>query len=263
MNKRTAAVAALLLCLLLGAAHVVDLLFFTDPATGFVRAGQAWYRYVAAAVAAAALYVLSRPAARHPAALFRPRRWLGAAMVLAALLLLDAGLSTVISLGQDAYYLVQGVLLAVCGLWYGVSGVRAMAAPARQPAPAALGLLALGAPACMAVERFAIRPASLARTGHILQVLSILAMLCFTVTLMRVLYLPGAPIGQGMAFTGMLAFLFGTCLELPQTVLCWMAGGSVTLLDLSWSACWAAVGLCGLVCALYTAGEEITPKRQS
>lgn len=53
MNRAAAAVLSLIFCLALGALRTADLLFWSDPATGFVLAGQAWYRYAAAAAAAA------------------------------------------------------------------------------------------------------------------------------------------------------------------------------------------------------------------
>ena len=240
MNRAAAAVLSLIFCLALGALRTADLLFWSDPATGFVLAGQAWYRYAAAAAAAAVLFALSRAASKTPRALARPRRALGLAMLLAAALLLETGLSTCLALWQDGFAALRGVLLMVSGLWFAAFGVRAMWAPSRRPAPAAL----------------AVRPSSLARTGHILQVLSILAVLCFLASLLKAFFLPGAPYGQGLAFTGMLAFLFGSCIELPQTVVAFLYDPDFVLVDLALSACWGAVGLCGLVCALYAAGRD-------
>ena len=77
MNRAAAAVLSLIFCLALGALRTADLLFWSDPATGFVLAGQAWYRYAAAAAAAAVLFALSRAASKTPWALARPRRALG------------------------------------------------------------------------------------------------------------------------------------------------------------------------------------------
>lgn len=256
MNRAAAAVLSLIFCLALGALRTADLLFWSGPATGFVLAGQAWYRYAAAAAAAAVLFALSRAASKTPRALARPRRALGLAMLLAAALLLETGLSTCLALWQDGFAALRGVLLLVSGLWFAAFGVRAMWAPSRRPAPAALGLPVLAAPVWVAIERFAVRPSSLARTGHILQVLSILAVLCFLASLLKAFFLPGAPYGQGLAFTGMLAFLFGSCIELPQTVVAFLHDPDFVLVDLALSACWGAVGLCGLVCALYAAGRD-------
>ena len=164
MNRAAAAVLSLIFCLALGALRTADLLFWSDPATGFVLAGQAWCRYAAAAAAAAVLFALSRAASKTPRALARPRRALGLAMLLAAALLLETGLSTCLALWQDGFAALRGVLLLVSGLWFAAFGVRAMWAPSRRPAPAALGLPVLAAPVWVAIERFAVRPSSLART---------------------------------------------------------------------------------------------------
>ena len=71
MNRAAAAVLSLIFCLALGALRTADLLFWSDPATGFVLAGQAWYRYAAAAAAAG--YCLCCPAPRPK----RRGRWPG------------------------------------------------------------------------------------------------------------------------------------------------------------------------------------------
>ena len=44
MNKRSAAMMAMSLCLLLGALRMVDLLYLSDPAAGFALVGKSWYR---------------------------------------------------------------------------------------------------------------------------------------------------------------------------------------------------------------------------
>ena len=70
MNKRSAAMMAMSLCLLLGALRMVDLLYLSDPAAGFALVGKSWYRYLIAAAAIAVLFVLSRWASTRP-----PARW--------------------------------------------------------------------------------------------------------------------------------------------------------------------------------------------
>ena len=252
MNKRTAAVLSLLLCLGVGALRVADLLLWSDPATGFARLGQAWYRYGVAAAAAAALFWLTRAASPCPAALGRPRRALGLAALLTAACMCEAGASTLLA-GLAA---VRGAALLVSGLWMAAFGVRAFGAPARRPAPAALGLPLLAAPVWVAIERFAVRPSSLARSGHILQVLSILAVLALAAALLKVWFLPQAPAGRTLALAGLLTFLFATCIELPQAWLAFLYDPGFVLIDLTYAACWAAMGLCGLVCALYAFGAE-------
>lgn len=204
MNKRSAAMMAMSLCLLLGALRMVDLLYLSDPAAGFALVGKSWYRYLIAAAAIAVLFVLSRWASTRPVAIFQRKPALGVTML---------------------------------------------------PTSAIFGLAALAAPVWTAVDRFAIQPASLARTGHTLQVLSVLAALAFTSTLLKVIHLPQAPYGRTIAFTGAMAFLFCTCIEVGQTLVSMLAGGA-GLLDFVQSFCWGGVGLCGLVCMLYASGQD-------
>lgn len=254
MNKRTAAIAAVLLCLVSGGLRMADLLYLSDPAAGFALVGESWYRYLAAAAVAAALFWLSRTASTRPVAIFRRKPALGAAMLLTAAAMLETGASTLL-LMQDGFSAIRGGTLLVSGVWYLAFGIRSIFIPKEKPAPAVFGLLAMAAPVWTAVDRFAIQPASLARTGHTLQVLSILAALAFTSTLLKVIHLPQAPYGRTIFFTGMLAFLFCTCIEVGQTFVSMLAGGA-GLMDLVQSFCWGGVGLCGLVCALYASGRD-------
>lgn len=254
MNKRTAALAAVLFCLALGALRVADLLFLSDPAAGFALVGQSWHRYLIAAAAVAVLFALSRAASPRPAAMFRRKPALGLTMLLTAAAMLETGLSTLLLL-PDNLALARGVTLLVSGVWYAAFGIRSIFIPKEKPAPALFGVAALAAPVWVAVDRFAIQPASLARTGHTLQVLSILAALAFTSTLLKVIHLPQAPYGRTIAFTGMLAFLFGTCMEVGQTLVSLLSGGA-DLLEFVQSFCWGGIGLCGLVCALYASGQD-------
>ena len=71
----------------------------------------------------------------------------------------------------------------------------------------------------------------------------------------QVIHLPQAPYGRTIAFTGAMAFLFCTCIEVGQTLVSMLAGGA-GLLDFVQSFCWGGVGLCGLVCMLYASGQD-------
>ena len=254
MNKRTATVISLVLCLALGGLRVVDLCLLSQPTTGFPLVGQSWHRYLIVAAAAAALYFLSRGASVRPLPFKHCRPALGGTMLLAAALLFETGVSTLL-VQPDSFATLRGALLLVTGLWFAVFGVLSFFAPNVKSPPAVFCLAGLAAPVWVAIERFAIRPSSLARTGHVLRVLSILAALCCIDFLLKMVFLPNAPFGRQMSFTGMLAFLLCTCVELPETVIAFGAGGA-TLLDLSQSCCWAAVGLCGLVGAVYASGGD-------
>ena len=248
MSKRSAAMMAMSLCLLLGALRMVDLLYLSDPAAGFALVGKSWYRYLIAAAAIAVLFVLPRWASTRPVAIFQRKPALGVTMLLTSAAMLETGTSTLL-LMPDEFAMVRGVTLLVSGVWYVIFGIRSIFIPKEKPTSAIFGLAALAAPVWTAVDRFAIQPASLARTGHTLQVLSVLAALAFTSTLLKVIHLPQAPYGRTIAFTGAMAFLFCTCIEVGQTLVSMLAGGA-GLLDFVQSFCWGGVGLCGLVYAV-------------
>lgn len=240
MNKRSAAMMAMSLCLLLGALRMVDLLYLSDPAAGFALVGKSWYRYLIAAAAIAVLFVLSRWASTRPVAIFQRKPALGVTMLLTSAAMLETGTSTLL-LMPDEFAMVRGVTLLVSGVWYVIFGIRSIFIPKEKPTSAIFGLAALAAPVWTAVDRFAIQPASLARTGHTLQVLSVLAALAFTSTLLKVIHLPQAPYGRTIAFTGAMAFLFCTCIEVGQTLVSMLAGGA-GLLDFVQSFCWGRRG---------------------
>ena len=254
MNKRIAAATAVILCLALGAARVADLTYFTDPATGFPRVGEAWYRYAVALAGAVVIWLLSRCARPDPVALKRGKVWLGIAMLVSGGLLLETGVSTLL-VRTGPYVLPHGVSLAVSGGWFILFGLQAFLAPPQNPLPALVGLPLLAAPLWLTVQRFAMEPASVTRTTHIFGVLSAVAALCLVNLLLKVLFLPDAAVGRSMAFYGMLAFLFCTGGELPQTVLA-IAAGSSDLLELVESCGLGALGLCGLICAVYASGAS-------
>ena len=224
---------------------MVDLLYLSDPAAGFALVGKSWYRYLIAAAAIAVLFVLSRWASTRPVAIFQRKPALGVTMLLTAAAMLETGTSTLLLLPDD-FATVRGVTLLISGVWYVIFGIRSIFIPKEKPAPAIFGLAALAAPVWTAVDRFAIQPASLARTGHTLQVLSVLAALAFTSTLLKVIHLPQAPYGRTIAFTGAMAFLFCTCIEVGQPLVSMLAGGAGLLILCSPSAgaAWACAGWC-------------------
>ena len=62
--------------------------------------------------------------------------------------------------------------------------------------------------------------------------------------------------GRGWPLPACWPFCSAACIELPQTVVAFLYDPDFVLVDLALSACWGAVGLCGLVCALYAAGRD-------
>lgn len=270
--KRPHAGAVLLAGLALGAAHTADLLFWTDPATGFATAGPAGVRYAVWLAALLLPYLPARRAAAQPAALQGQNRPLGVCMLLAGVLLAAAGALTLPAAQAAAQQpeLLQGypplvvwldaVLPLLAGVWLAVYGVRACTGFGLARGRLAGALAAAVVPLCMLwrlVWRFQFVPASLARLPCTLRVLSAVAALLFAVVLLKPFATPGLPCGHTLYAAGSGCFLLCTGLELVQTLL-EAARGMLAWPDLLAGLGIGALGLCGLVCAWAACGPDAT-----
>ena len=270
--KRPHAGAVLLAGLALGAAHTADLLFWTDPATGFATAGPAGGRYAVWLAALLLPYLPARRAAAQPAALQDQNRPLGVCMLLAGVLLAAAGVLTLPAARAAAQQpeLLQGypplvvwldaVLPLLAGVWLAVYGVRACTGFGLARGRLAGALAAAVVPLCMLwrlVWRFQFVPASLARLPCTLRVLSAVAALLFAVVLLKPFATPGLPCGHTLYAAGSGCFLLCTGLELVQTLL-EAARGMLAWPDLLAGLGIGALGLCGLVCAWAACGPDAT-----
>ena len=270
--KRPHAGAVLLAGLALGAAHTADLLFWTDPATGFATAGPAGGRYAVWLAALLLPYLPARRAAAQPAALQDQNRPLGVCMLLAGVLLAAAGVLTLPAARAAAQQpeLLQGypplvvwldaVLPLLAGVWLAVYGVRACTGFGLARGRLAGALAAAVVPLCMLwrlVWRFQFVPASLARLPYTPRVLSAVAALLFAVVLLKPFATPGLPCGHTLYAAGSGCFLLCTGLELVQTLL-EAARGMLAWPDLLAGLGIGALGLCGLVCAWAACGPDAT-----
>ena len=272
--KRPHAGLVLLAGLALGAAHTADLLFWTDPATGFATAGPAWARYAVWLAALALPYLPARRAAAQPAALQDQNRPLGVCMLVAGVLLAAAGALALPAARAAAQQpaLLQGygyppvvvwldaVLPLLAGLWLAVYGVRACVGFGLARGRLAGALAAAVVPLCMLWRlawRFQFVPASPARLPCTLRVLSAVAALLFAVVLLKLFATPGLPCGHTLFAAGSGCFLLCTGLELVQTLL-EAARGMLALPDLLAGLGLGALGLGGLVCARAACGPDAT-----
>lgn len=264
--RRLSFVCGLLLCLLTGALRAADLLLWTDPATGFARVGGLWLRAAVLAAAALLLALLSRRASRRPLAPLQTCLTLPATLTLTAVALganagrvllggdLPIHFAALRDLGPAYLWLMltnSGLLTALLALLAGIWCVWAALRCLRggPPAPAAGGLAVLPWFAWVAIERFLAAPAAVSRLPATTRVLCAGAALVFIAALLRLLYVPAQPKGQTLFFAGMLCFLGGACLELPQVLL--TADGQ--LLE---ALAMAGLGLTGLAGAWYATGPE-------
>lgn len=260
-NKRPRKGVVLAIGLLLAAARTADLLFFSEPITGFAAAGSVWLRYIPWLAALFLPYAVSRRAAAQPLALQEKNPPLGVAMLLTAALLLAAGLTSVplaLTYGAISAWL-DSVAPVLAGLWLLVYGVRACMGFGMQRRlhsawfGAVLPLYFLW----RLVWRFQFVPAALARLPATLRVLSAVAALLFAAVLLKIFLVPGLPCGHTLYAAGSAAFYLCAALELPQTVYD-AAAGTLTVSALLTGLAFGAFGLCGLLCAWAACGPDAT-----
>lgn len=259
-KKRPLFFGMLLLCLVVAAGRVADLCLATDPATSFVTAGSAWWRYLPLLGLAALAWLLSRFAAQRPAAFFDKMPLLGVPMF-ATGALLGAGALAAIPLflepGSGWLPLVSSVTMLLGAVWFLLFASRAFTPPSPQAnaLPGVAGsLLGLAPFAWALLYRFAVAPAAVTRLGCTLRVLSSLAAVLFMAALFKVFYTPGLPAGRALFASGISSFALCGCVELPQALFDFVHGSSA--LVLVWGLAMAALGLCGLACAWYATGAD-------
>lgn len=255
--KRFATCLILLTAVMAGAAHWLDLVNFTDLATGFATAGPLWARYAVGGAVALLGAAGSLLAARRPAGLWRRSfaqglAGLGCGLAFAAL----GGGGMIAAAGQGVSGLLQQLLYLVTALWFVLLGAaRLSARPGLPTGSAAWGVAGTASLYLLTVVRFIFKPSGIVRVAPTLEVFSALAALLFATVLLKAAYLPGASCGRLLSLTGCWAFLLCTCLELPQTV-CYYMVGQADRERLLLSVCLALLGLLGAASALCAAGEE-------
>ena len=275
-QKRPHGAVLLFFGVLLGGLHVADLLFWTDPATGFATAGSVWARYIPWLAALLLPYLPARRAAAQPADLAESSPMLGAFMLLTGMALVASGVLTL----SVIWYALQNPALwtgylqisawadaitsLLAGLWMIGYGVRAFAGYGIRRERLGRPIWIFGVFVYYLWRlgwRFQMTPASLARLPCTLRVLSAAAALLFVVVLFKVFLIPGYPCGHTLFAVGSGCFLLCTCLELPQTLF-EAAYGMLTLPDLLTGLGFGTLGLCGFVCAWAATGEDITEQEE-
>lgn len=241
--------------------RVLDLLWYTDPATGFVTNGFFFVRIAVPALGVALSYAAASRVHRRPRALLGPCPGMGAGLLSLTVAMAASALLRLpdLAAGPDPLDLIAGVTALLTALWAMLWGVRAfgpLADPTR-PLPGPLTSL----PGTFfflwtMIDRFAIAPASVMRLGSTLRVLSGAAALLFLAMLLRVFLTPGLPVGRSMFAAGMIAFMLCTCHELPQAVFEFCNGISSPA-GLAVGIAMGLWGLTGLVCAWYASGEGL------
>ena len=208
------AVPALALCLALLALRVVDLLFFTDPATGFVTTGPAWLRWAVPMGASVLLWLLGCLLPRDAVPHATPAQ--GAALLAAGAFFAVSGLTGLADLPQ-------ALLALAAGGWCLCFGVRLLRGSVR-PLPAAWCLPVLVPELWALVRQFSVVPASTARLQCTYRVLGGAAALLLLCALFKLLFAPGTPCGRLAFRCGMAALLLCTCMRRPRRCTAWPTG---------------------------------------
>ncbi len=265
--KRFAAMLSLLVPVAAGAARWLDLVNFTDLATGFCTLWPVWYRYACLGLVLALGLLASRLAARCPEGLLRRSRCLGLLCVATgAAYALYTGVKLVRLRETEDLATLEGavtVLYLFTALWLLLLGVSRLSGYTGAPSARAwVGVLGTAAFFLLTVHRFSYMPTGIVRVVPTLEVFSALAALLLMQGAVKAFYLPRSGAGRGLFFRGYAAFTLCTCLELPQS-LCLYLVGQADRMKLAESAVLGMVGLIGLGCCLLAVCAEQTPAEQT
>lgn len=259
--KRFATILVLLAAAVCGVVHWLDLVNFTDLATGFALTGPIWARYAVGGAAALLALLAGLLAARRPAGLWQRSIPQGVCAALCGLGFAVLGGSGLMGARGLAGILQQGLYLFTALWLLLLAAARFSSRPSLPTAGALWGVAGSASLYLLTVSRFIFKPSGIVRVMPTLEVFSALAALLFFTVLLKASYLPGASCGRWLAITGGWAFLLCTCLELPQTVCLWLVG-QAGWQDILGSTALALLGMTGAVYALAAMGQE-GPERET
>lgn len=251
----------LAVCLLTLVLRILDLLYFTDPTTGFVTGGWFFARIAVPLAGAALSYLGAARVSRRPRALLGPCTALGICLLALTVALAASALLCLpgLTAGAGPTTLIGAVTALLSALWALLWGVRAFGPLADPTRPLPHTLASVPGTAFflwVMVDRFAVAPASVMRLGCTLRVLSAAGALLFLAMVLRVFLTPGLPVGHAVFAAGMIAFLLCTCHELPQTVF-EFCHGVASPSQLAAGIAMGIWGVAGLVCAWYATGPGL------
>lgn len=252
---------------LLGVAHVLELLFFTQGTAGFVTVGSVWLRYgllfgylgvVAVGARLSGPRGVQRQYALPPAGLLLVLAALSAAAGIAGVgnavgkLLSGSGIfgGLEYSMGMRllAFLLrfLSGASLMTFGGWCFVLARRGQPLQKEEGTVRSAGFAAVFGFFLLPLLRYADNPATIYRVTRILPIFSALGALYFAVKLLGILCAePTAEFARSLCASGLSVFFLGTCLEFPQTLWSFFYGDA-SVPQLALSAALGALGVLGL-----------------
>ena len=255
--KRIATILLLLVCAAAGAVRWLDVMYYTDLATGFVTWGSYLWRYALAGGVLVLLWLAGWMIPKTSTALKGQSTTQGMLALLCGVGFAALGgvyLAAFDEMGR--FELALAVLYLVSGVWMLLLGRSRFTPEFEAPTGSALfgvaGTLALY---LLTIKRFGLAPTGIARVNTTLEALAALVALLFCTAQLKSAYIPGGKSARWIWLSGMAAFLFCTCLALPSAVWTWLQGQSA-LRGMVEGVCLALVGLMGAVYALTVSSEE-------
>ena len=249
--KRIVTIVSLLLCVAAGVARWLDVVNYTDLTTGFTTQGNYLWRYAVAGILVVLLFLAGFLAPKKPDGLEGVNRIQGVLCAVSGVVFAAAAGMCIASYQTvDLFQLVVGVLYLITGLWMMLVGITRFTeefeAPSRNAFLGVAGTLSFY---LLTIQRFGLSPTGIVRVGSTFAGLAALAVLLFSTAQLKAAYVPDKKNSLWIWFTGMIAFLFATCLSLPN-VICLYWVGEQSLFQLIEGI---ALAMAGLVGASYAA----------
>lgn len=258
--------AVLLSCsVFAGILRLLDCIFFTEPATGFVTLGSPWLRYGLLLLLAGMIALApARKQQAQPLAVTLPLSPLYAVLavwaVLAGGVMLGAAARKLIAptasldiafkgTGMQLLMFVLrmgvGLSLLAFGVWCFLLFKRKTPLTPEKSITRTAGFAGSIFLYLLTLLRYAENPASVHRILHILPIFAALSALMFVVKLLGLLCLPcDTQRARTTAGSGVFAFLLCTCIGLPQILWQWTTGTFV-LTDFLLTVLLAGIGIAG------------------
>ncbi len=261
MRRRLPTILILLVMVLVGAMHWIDLAYYTNPETGFPSQGEVWMRYVVLLLPLVMALFGLRTIGPHGIAALRVRSR-PLAGVFAAAAVLGAALGVLLLFFSIRDFSAGGIVMAIFYLWYGVwmffAALQLLVQNAPSPTKsAALGIFAALPYCILAVYRIMIVPSSLYRITPAIACFAALFAMLWMGLLLRGFYIALTQQRvRWIYFMGVLTFLLCTCLEMPSTIYTALFMEAVSPISLLTSLNLGVLGLCAGCVSVAIAGQS-------
>jgi hypothetical protein len=250
----------LLIGVLVAVGRWLDLTNYTDLSTGLCSAGSVWWRYAEIGILLVLGALLALPVRKNTKALLRRSVSAGAAAMAGAILLVVASCMQLVGV-LSTTALIQIVLQILCACWLVLLARAWMAEQWVTPSGgASMSVAGSALFYWLVVLRFMKNSSSYHYVMSSEAIVSALAVLLFLSSLGRALLLPDTANERAVCRSGLWAFWFGLCWELPQAVALWSSGNSDTA-ELLFALGVACVGALGGAAAILCAREWKTGTR--